>query len=368
MPERGMEGRVPGDAAGSRPPATAESPSHDALLTGLDRAIEATLGPRVPAGGRVALIDFPHVPNVGDSAIWLGVLAFLARRDIRPCFTCSNRSYSRSALARRLGDGIILLTGGGNFGDLYPPHQDLREAVVRHFPRNRIVQLPQTIHFRSAEKLERARQAFDAHPDFTLLVRDAPSLALARERFRAPSLLCPDMAFALGPQRRPGAPTHPVVWLARSDKESPATQTPPTPAGVLKTDWLLDDVTPVLRLNRRLGRIVREMRTLRPLLQGTLSRTYAPVARERVHRGMRVLGAGRAVVTNRLHGHVLCLLMGIPHVVLDNSYGKVRALYDTWTHTSPLAHWENDEAAALEQALAMAGAAPAPHGSEPAAR
>jgi len=359
MPERGAEGLGAGLEA-APPPAGAGEADHGALLFSLARAIEDTLGPHVPHDRPVALIDFPHAPNVGDSVIWLGALAFLARRGMRPCFTCSNRSYSRAALARRLGEGTILLTGGGNFGDLYPPHQELREAVVRHFPRNRILQLPQTIHFRSPEKLERARQVFDAHPDFTLLVRDAPSLALAREHFGAPSLLCPDMAFALGAQNRPDPPTHPVVWLARTDKESPATPTPPTPAGVLKTDWLLDDVTPALKLNRRLARIAREVPSVRPLLQGTLSRTYAPVARERARRGMRALGAGRAVVTNRLHGHVLCMLMGIPHVVLDNSYGKVRALYDAWTHASPLAHWETSEARALEQALAMAGAGPQP--------
>jgi exopolysaccharide biosynthesis predicted pyruvyltransferase EpsI len=358
-----MTGRRTGEAVPAPKPesvanAAGGGQAHGALLAALERTIRETLDPRLPDGCRVALVDFPHVPNVGDSAIWLGTLAYLARRGIRPRFTCSNRSYSRSALARRIGNGVILLSGGGNFGDLYPPHQDLREAVIRHFPRNTIVQLPQTIHFESLEKLARARQILDAHPDFTLLVRDASSLALAREQFRAPSLLCPDMAFALGAQSRPAPPTHPVVWLARNDKESPTVAAARPPAGVFKTDWLLDEVTPTVKLNRRLGRLARELPTLRRLLQGTLSLTYEPVARERVQRGMRALGAGRVVVTNRLHGHVLCLMMGIPHVVMDNSYGKVRGFYEAWTRSSPLALWGDSEAAALERALEMADARP----------
>jgi pyruvyl transferase EpsO len=234
----------------------------------------------------------------------------------------------------------------------------LREAVVRHFPRHRVVQLPQTLHFESSQKLEQARRAFDAHPDFTLLARDAASLALARERFGVPSRLCPDMAFALGPQLRPAPPSHPVVWLARADKESPAGVPPATPAGVLKVDWLRDEMTPTLRINRRLGRVLRRLPNLRGMLQGPLSWTYEPVARERVERGKRTLGAGRAVVTNRLHGHVLCMLMGIPHVILDNSYGKVRGFYQTWTHPSPLAEWSDSEAAALARALVIAGEPP----------
>jgi pyruvyl transferase EpsO len=37
------------------------------------------------------------------------------------------------------------------------------------------------------------------------------------------------------------------------------------------------------------------------------------------------------VVTDRLHAHILCLLLGIPHAVLDNSYGKLTRFLDAWT-------------------------------------
>jgi len=42
-----------------------------------------------------------------------------------------------------------------------------------------------------------------------------------------------------------------------------------------------------------------------------------------------------AIVTNRLHGHILCVLLGIPHVFLPNSYYKNEAFYSTWTHDLP---------------------------------
>ncbi|MFT4085249.1 MAG: polysaccharide pyruvyl transferase family protein, partial [Nocardioides sp.] len=48
--------------------------------------------------------------------------------------------------------------------------------------------------------------------------------------------------------------------------------------------------------------------------------------------GATTLFAGaRLVVTDRLHAHVLAGLMGIPHVVLDNSYGKIGAVYRATT-------------------------------------
>ena len=65
---------------------------------------------------------------------------------------------------------------------------------------------------------------------------------------------------------------------------------------------------------------------------------YDMTARARLIRGLRILSAGKVVVTDRLHAHILCLLMNIPHVLLDNSYGKVNNFVDTWTKDSPLVH------------------------------
>ena len=348
------------DAAAPAPDSGAPAADADrntALLGSLERTIEATLDPLVPRDRPVALIDFPHAPNVGDSVIWMGSLSFLARRGMKPAYSCSNHTYSRTLLASRVGDGTILLNGGGNFGDLYPSHQALREAVAHDFPRNRVVQLPQTIHFETAEARARARSVFDAHPDFILLVRDQASLALARETFRAPAQLCPDMAFLIGPTPRLVSPSVPVLWLARRDKESAAgAASPQNVPGVHRTDWVWEEDNSVIWLNQRLRRLLRHRPGLRAPLQGLLSSTYAPVARERMRRGMRLIGAGRVVVTNRLHGHILCLLLGIRHVLLDNSYGKVRGFYDAWTRPSPLAEWSDDESDALARARALAGA------------
>jgi pyruvyl transferase EpsO len=323
------------------------------LLSSLATKIEQVVTPLVPADRPVALLDFPTSPNVGDSAIWLGTMSYLERRGIRPVYMSSYHTFSASALERRIGNGTILLTGGGNFGDLYPPHQVLREEVVQRFPRHRIVQLPQTVYFQSHDALERARRVFDSHPDVTLLVRDRASLERARAHFRAPSHLCPDMALVLGPQARPKRRADHVVWLSRADKETPPPPHAEPPTGVHAIDWLNDDRTVLWRLHRRIGRVMRGRPGLRELLQGPLSRTYAPLARERLERGHRMLGAGQVVITNRLHAHILCLLLGTPHVLLDNSYGKVRDFYDTWTHVSPLVEWGANEPQAISRALEM---------------
>ena len=303
-------------------------PLADQLIAQLQGRIDAALRPLLPSDGAYALLGFPNYANVGDSAIWLGTLVCLRALGYpAPSYVCDDASYSREHLAQRLGNGTILLQGGGNLGDLWEQHQRFREAVIAAFPDNPIIQLPQSIWFQDPAALARARAVFDRHRNLTLLVRDEQSLRLARNEFRAPSMLCPDLAFGLGPMQRPLPAGRKVVWLARSDREAAPASQPPPGARVETVDWLTER-QPQKLLARGLAR--------RGLLPAW---TYDWLARRRLQRGVRLLSRGDVAITDRLHGHILCLLLGIPHALLDNSYGKVRNFHETWTRECGLTRW-----------------------------
>jgi exopolysaccharide biosynthesis predicted pyruvyltransferase EpsI len=324
--------------------------NNEALVRSLGAKIDEVLGPLLPPAARYALLDFPNHANVGDSAIWLGEREWLHRRGARLVYASDVATYSRQRLAARLGDGVILLHGGGNLGDFWVEHQHFRERVIQDFPDRPIIQLPQTIYFMDDWGVSEARRIFNAHRNLTLLCRDRPSLDFAKIEFAAASLLCPDMAFALGPLSRPGPPQVPVVWLARTDAESAGPAALGTEAGVERTDWLEEAVTPLGERNRILTRELEGEPQGGPALLDELMGTYDPLARERLTRGGRMLARGKVVVTDRLHGHILCLLLRIPHVLLDNNYGKIKHYYQTWTRNSGLTHWADSPAAALELA------------------
>jgi pyruvyl transferase EpsO len=325
----------------------------------LNRAIDDVLGPLVAGEAPLALVDFPNHRNAGDAAIWLGELAFLERAGRRPSYVCEVRSYSRRHLAGAIGDdGVILLSGGGNLGDLWPTFQFFRERVIGDFPANRIVQLPQTIFFRDPSALERAEAILGRHPRFTLLTRDPRSLAIARDRFSAASQLCPDMSFALGPLERASGPDVDVVVLARDCVESTGALRRVVLPGAPRGDWPSERASglgyPILRKASKVAGRALGRQPLSGLILDALARVYRVLARERLDAAVRTLSRGRAVITDRLHGHVLCLLLGIPHVVLDNSYGKLSAFHRTWTADSELARWCEDarEAESLARELA----------------
>jgi exopolysaccharide biosynthesis predicted pyruvyltransferase EpsI len=329
------------------------------VVHSLSEQIRSRLAPLARRHSHVALIDFPNHSNVGDSAIWLGEVAWLAEAGIRVHYRCDVKSYNRTALAQALSaDGAIFITGGGNLGDLWPRHQRLRETVIRDFPNRPIVQLPQSMHFQSAESLSRTQAVFNAHPDLTILLRDETSLALARNEFRATSVLCPDMAFYLGSLPRPWAPTRDIFWLRRVDRESSGDDDSPMGGDVAVADWL-DDRRPLLDRARRISRrfplrLLARSAPGRRTIGRVVDASYDWQAQQRVRFGCRLLSSGSVVITDRLHAHILCLLLGIPHVVLDNNYGKVRRFCQTWnTLSSPLVRWAEAPADALAVARAL---------------
>jgi exopolysaccharide biosynthesis predicted pyruvyltransferase EpsI len=321
------------------------------IIRTLSARIDQVLSPLVPAGVPCALVEFPNYANAGDSAIWLGEKAWLRKNGNPVVYSCTMDSYHPGQLADRLGTGVILLQGGGNFGDLWVSHQYFRERIVKDFPQNKIIQLPQSIHFQDPDRTERTRKVLGEHPDFTLLVRDQPSYDLATTELQVPVFLCPDMAFALGTLPRPGRPQEQILWLSRTDKETLNQAAPLSSEGFVRTDWLEE---PSSDSREELERLSRELKT-EPSRFGDLfpplSAAYDRVAEERLLRGSTLLSQGSVVVTDRLHGHIMCLLLDIPHVLMDNSYGKVSGFYDAWTHSCELVQWAPSSEAVVETAL-----------------
>ena len=318
------------------------------LLERLQSRVSAELADL--AGQPFALVDFPDHANVGDSAIWLGTTAYFRRQHrVEPRYVASIRAFSPAALRRAHPEGPIVIHGGGNFGDLWPRHQAFRERLLETFGDRLIVQLPQTVFYQDSRLADRTARVIARHGNVRLLVRDQPSLDFAAGRFDCPVRLCPDMALCLGPMARPAPPTVDVLCLFRTDRERAAShELPPGRLEVAVADWLHESRVSV-RL-RELGAVLAGLRSTDRGTSGLRLDRYEAAASARVARGCRLLSSGRVVVTDRLHAHLLCLLLGIPHAALDNTYGKLGRFLDAWTGAAPEVH----RVTTAEEALAWA--------------
>ncbi|WFU39390.1 polysaccharide pyruvyl transferase family protein [Bradyrhizobium sp. CB82] len=350
----------------------AEGPIKDSrtLIAELQGEIDKIIGPHLEGAGNFALVDFPNHPNVGDSAIWLGEETYLQRKLGRgPSYVCTYDTFAREEFERAVPVGPILIHGGGNFGDLWPSHQEFRLRLLSEFPDRRIIQLPQTIHFSSKASLKRAAEIINSHKKFRILVRDAQSLNVARKEFTAPVDLCPDMAFCLGAQSSRAEITRKLLLLLRTDHEKVEQErSRPLPSFAVVEDWLTErrGLAKWLFLRAVLETSLLPFKGRMPSGLDTRIRWFHLLASSRVARGMEQVGSSAYVITDRLHTHIFCVLLNVPHSVLDNNYGKISTFVDAWSRpfeklSRPLST-SVDEAVASFLKIGKSGPSPSDQG------
>jgi pyruvyl transferase EpsO len=329
--------------------------SRTALLARLKDQVHACVHDLVPADQPLAILDFPDYRNVGDSAIWLGTVAYLRDHHGRePAYVSRIHDFSARDLERVMPEGPIFLQGGGNFGDLWVSHQDFREQVLEQCPDRQVIQFPQSIHYKAPARAEVTARIIGRHKQFILMVRDEESQHFAEQHFDCEVRLCPDMACYIGAVE-PEPARFPVLAMLRNDQEKMAGRAdrsawPDVPV----EDWISEPKMPV-----RVARLRGAASALFDAARRRL-RMLDAVAQQRFRRGTRQLSRGRAIVTDRLHVHIVSLLLGRPHAVLDNSYGKVRNFMTAFSGGSDLSYLatslDDGIAWAREQATRGAGA------------
>lgn len=295
------------------------------LIADLEHRIHEILKNYISAGESLAILDFPDHGNHGDSAIWLGEISYLRKyfAGKTPDYVSKHHDFSPIDLQRHVPEGPVFLHGGGSFGDIWPSQQEFRERVLAELPKRRVIQLPQSIHFNDSKNIDSCARAIEQHGDFVLLVRDAVSQELAERHFNCPVHLCPDMAFAIGPVAHRNV-SIPVLAMLREDVEQvvrPGESAEWHWPEIPREDWITEDLHTVRR--------IKLWGWLSALAKGKSAerriRKFNAIANHRVMQsGIPQISRARAIVTDRLHVHICSLLLGRPHAVLDNNYGKIR--------------------------------------------
>jgi exopolysaccharide biosynthesis predicted pyruvyltransferase EpsI len=319
--------------------------SVDPVAENLQRTSLRILRALLEPGAPVALLDFPFYKNAGDSLIYLGERAYLRRLGVPVRYQTSTGRYRPADVAALHPRGPILLRGGGNFGDRWDLHQRFRERVIVDFPDRTIIQLPQSIDMSSATAA-RVRDAYLAHPDLTVLLRDTRSMQRARELLPGVNLhYCPDLALGyLATRRR--RPRVDVVTLRRNDSESTGAEllAPGGRWSQQTVDWNYSSLEKLAwTLAKVPGSAARRIPTTLPrFYRAFVDPAYTVSARTLVRAAERTLLHGRVVVTDRLHAAILATLLGRPVVARDNANGKLSAVFADYLGRFPNARYAHD--------------------------
>jgi pyruvyl transferase EpsO len=303
----------------------------------------ADIAALIPRGAPTLYCDFPIHNNFGDALIMLGTAAFLEHvgNPITDCFAI----FAPQKISLPRAEGTVwILHGGGNFGDLWPGHQGFREQVILAHPLNRIIGLPQTLHYSSREALDRFAGIAAAHKDLHLFWRDHVSLDTARRHFDCRNYLCPDMAHFLWPiggggSSRTGRKRD--LFLIRRDRERSG-----LPTWVLAqhdefVDWrelIPREYQLVRRTARILDTVGGAMRVRVPTFE-----LWSWAMRRLLLQMTTTFRSCDRIVTSRLHAHILACLVGARSILIDNSYGKNRSYFEAWTSGLAIAEFIDPE-------------------------
>ncbi|KAM5354040.1 hypothetical protein ACJ41O_000690 [Fusarium nematophilum] len=281
--------------------------------------------------------------NKGDAAIWSAqqiLLSMLGIETMEACRfmsrDCDIEKFTRKLEEHRPHSGIIM-AGGGNFNDYYWEDQPSRMKMIRSFTNVSIRAFPQSIYMTKPDRIQATRDSFGQHHDLQLAARDKPSYDWLMDNFGQTegieTDLVPDIAFMWGNRtdlRVNTKKTHDILILARKDREISAGDSSEIEFGegtidlggavgnvtYLKVDWKFTE-TPGIEGEEE-DEPHRE--------NGKSQRAWA-----KAMAGFDLLGSARFVITDRLHGHILSTVIGVPHVLMDSKLGKNLNFHNTWT-------------------------------------
>lgn len=287
--------------------------------------------------GNIHLTNLPFHANMGDGLIWRGTEDFIA--------TTGKKILSRSSfLSFRFNkinpQDIIILNGGGSFGDVWPMIMDFFLNVIQKYPENRIILLPQSAWYDNFSEISKHSDILSAHKDVHLIARDQYSFDLFSKHFSSNNIyLTPDMAFAINPNRlrkwQNINKKRGVLYLRRIDKEwDPETQI--FIKNSVISDWpTLTSPTYIEKcyfslLNRTMYSIGHSLVSDSLYWPCVELSARLMILNRFLDRGADFLSDFKEIVTTRLHVLILATLLGIETKYIDNTTKKLSAYANTW--------------------------------------
>lgn len=297
----------------------------------------------IPVNSKVIYAEYPVYENIGDLLIMKGTEKFFKDNKIE---VIEKYNYNDFPLDLKISnDIIIVMQGGGNFGDLYKEPQELRNKIVEKYPLNKIVLLPQTIEFKSMENEINTLELYNKHKDLHFFAREKRTYEKIKNNIQN-IYLFPDMAHQLWPLEnlKPKIGNKKVLLISRTDGEKNIHEDliiKNIKENYYKTDWpevvsniekiIIKVFVKVFKLNSKINN---------KLLRVITSKLWDFYSSYLINKAIKLFNKHDNVVTSRLHGHILALLLNKNNTFINNSYGKNSEYYKAWSNISDITFLE----------------------------
>jgi len=321
-----------------------EKRGNSELVKHLQGEIVRLLKPHFKNYKKVVMLDVPDHNNKGDSAIFTGEDQFLRLINVEIIHACSDagRFWCNTTKIKQFAkptETLICLHGGGNFGDLWQWVVDARNKFVASLVDSGydFLMFPQTVTFRDKNKIKPVQELYGRIKNLVFTVRDIPSMKFMERYFpNVTTVYMPDMAWMNGHKEIVKKPPYELLFFLRRDHEG--------------------DQKIANRVREKMNELVPEMKYKIddwtsfdvPWKNAIEEMNY-----DRFYSGLDFLTQAKVVVMNRLHGHILSVLLDLPHVIVDNIYGKVFDNHKAWTLNATGVEMAGDIDVAIDKALVL---------------
>lgn len=265
---------------------------------------------------RVILFGTPDSKNLGDHAIAEAELRFM--KEFFPEleyieFSLLHYMYDFDTIKNYINEkDVILVHGGGFLGNLWIEAELMFRDILKSFPNNKVMVMPQTIFFderyNKDEELRNSQRSYNAHNNLTMFLREKQSYNFVKENFNSsvnPQLI-PDIVTTLE-YKSSNADREDVLMVFRTDKEK---------LNHSKYTELIENV-----LSKKNIHIDRTDTVITGEVDESNRDTVLKAKFEEFNKH-------KLIVTDRLHGMIFSLITGTPCIAFDNSSGKVSGVYE----------------------------------------
>lgn len=277
----------------------------------------------------IFLIGSPLHGNIGDHAISIAENLLLKNIKNKQIIEIPGRYYDlfdkeiKKDVAK---EDVIIITGGGFIGSLWINEENMVRSIIKNFPENKIIIMPQTIFFEETEdgqeELKISKKIYENHKDLHIFTREEKSFQYCKEKLEDMKniYLVPDIVtyldYQLPKEKREG-----ILLCLRSDKER-----------VISKDS--SDI------------LVNKLKCLKlPIKETTtvINKNISIRKRNKIFENkINEFKKSKIVITDRLHGMIFAAITATPCIAMDNLSGKVKGVYKWFEKLDYIKFIEND--------------------------
>lgn len=210
---------------------------------------------------------------------------------------------------------LLLLTGGGFLGSVWPAEEHRIRNIIRFFPDNEIIFLPQSIYYdadaQSQKLMSETAQIYNAHPNLKIFVRDEQSYKTVLEQMNFPKeklKMVPDMALYLSISNSNDKRENTALLCLRTDKEKLNSEIDePFIKEVIGDSYIIKRISTYLNYSIAQENELCEVKKI-----------------------IEEYKKAKLVITDRLHGMLYGIITGTPVIVFNNRTNKIKMVYENW--------------------------------------